>query len=141
MRALLWVLVRSRLALKSKSGLKQCRVINQSTDRPNISLMVFKVSPQNPISYFSGTIQELKTKGIHCSRLVVYCQKISDCSSLYFDFMGELGDRAQFTGLQHHALKIYAGRVVRDGRASYACLLFHGHQLRHCDNLCKCWSM
>ena len=186
----------TRLALKSKLGLKQCRVIDQSPDRPNISLMVFKVSPQNPVSYFSGTIQELKTKGIHCSRLV-YCQKISDCSSLYIDFMGELGDRAywpdgsphvsnhRLIAMYHSATPEYnkevvlaslqdpsgicrvvfatsalgmgvevkglhqtihwgppscleqymqeIGRVGRDGRASSACLLFHGHQLRHCD--------
>lgn len=84
----------TRNALKSKLGLRKCRSIIQSPDRPNIKLSVRKVSPFNPVSHFASVINELKTKRNECSRLMVYCQKISDCSDFYVEFMGELGDLA-----------------------------------------------
>ena len=66
----------------------------QSPDRPNIRLTVHKVSPANPASQFTSVIRELKTKRNECRRLFVYCQKISDCSDFYVEFMSELGDFA-----------------------------------------------
>ena len=84
----------TRDALKSKLGLRRCRTIVQSPDRPNIKLSVRKVSPSTPVSHLASVLDELKTKRNQCSRLLVYCQKISDCSDFYVEFMGELGDLA-----------------------------------------------
>ena len=84
----------TRDALKSKLGLRRCRTIVQSPDRPNITLSVRKVSPSTPVSHLASVLDELKTKRNQCSRLLVYCQKISDCSDFYVEFMGELGDLA-----------------------------------------------
>ena len=84
----------TRDALKSKLGLRRCRTIVQSPDRPNIKLSVRKVSPSTSVSHLASVLDELKTKRNQCSRLLVYCQKISDCSDFYVEFMGELGDLA-----------------------------------------------
>ena len=84
----------TRQAIASKLGLKRCRSVVMSPDRPNIRLSVKKISPSAGLEFFAPLMNELSLKRIECGRVFVYCQKISICADLYLAFMHHLGTLA-----------------------------------------------
>ena len=74
-----------------------------SPNRNNISFVVQKMENGcNLIDYFQCIVSEIKMKGKHSMRTIIYCQTILQCSLLYQLFASKLGNDMYLSGDGKH---------------------------------------
>ncbi len=69
-------------------------VIAESPNKTNITYSVSYINKYDKLNeVFKWLIDELLDKGIHCTRTIIYCQTIRQCSTLYAVLRESLGER------------------------------------------------
>ena len=81
-------------SVKVELNMPECRLVCLSPDRPNI---YYEVKERTSIEAdFDGIIEDLLQNSIKTKRVLVYCQSLNMCSSLYAYFLYTQGDKSYY---------------------------------------------
>eukprot|EP00731_Ephydatia_muelleri_P030479 Em0021g1002a len=77
-----------------KLDMDGCCLVSESPDKPNI---IYEVVRKNTIEEdFSSVVRDLAERNIKARRVVVYCQSLDMCASLYAHFLHYLQDASYY---------------------------------------------
>ena len=95
--------------------------IIESPDRENIKISITKISG-DPIESFKWLTEKLKVNREKCDKYIIYCRRISDCSSLYSFFKEEVVDTSLFNMFHSRTVSKIKEKILDSIRDSQSVL-------------------
>ena len=74
-------------------AMKHPITITASPNKSNVNYSVQVMNTSLPmLYYFKWLTEELKEKGMSADRVIIYCQRVKQCHTLYSMLLDEIGD-------------------------------------------------
>ncbi len=82
-----------RTTICENLALNNLAIITVTPNKPNIRYCVIRLSSPDVKTEFKWLLTKLQKEGKQAPKVIVYCQRLSDCSNLYGVFEDGLEDR------------------------------------------------
>ena len=112
------------LKLQELLGLHDARIYRESPDRQNIKLTIQRAKVQGP-QCLQWLVNLLKQNGKDCKKIIVFCRRLHDCSSVYSFISGNLRNmqdgRSLYNMVHSKTPERVKGKIIDSLMDPYSC--------------------